>query len=73
VRNRPNVSSNELLDEVASADDCAGMMKHAFTISNTHCSLVVRGSANGSQSFYGYRKGVSQAVVVKNRNMSIFK
>jgi hypothetical protein len=66
VRNRPNVSSNEFLDEVASADDCASKMKHAFKIPNTHYSLVVRGSANGSESFYGCRKGISQAVVVRN-------
>jgi hypothetical protein len=66
MRNRPNVSSNKFFNEVASADDCAGKVKHAFTIPDTHCSLIIRGSANSSQSFNGCRKGIGQSVVFRS-------
>jgi hypothetical protein len=66
VRDQPNVSSNEFLDEVASTDDCAGKVEHVFTIPDTDCSVIVRSSTNGSQSFYSYRKGISRPIVVRN-------
>jgi hypothetical protein len=41
MRNRPDVSSNELLNEVTSTDDCAGQIKHAFAIPDANSSVVV--------------------------------
>jgi hypothetical protein len=41
MRNRPDVSSNELLNEVMSTDDCAGKIKHAFAILDANSSVVV--------------------------------
>jgi hypothetical protein len=67
VRNRPNVRRYEFLDEVASTNDCAGKMKHSFAIPDTDCSVIIRSSANGSQSSYRCRKGISRSVVVRNR------
>jgi hypothetical protein len=64
--NRPNVSNNKFFNEIASSDDCTDKVKHAFTIPDTHCSLIIGGCANSSQSFNRCRKRIGQSVVVKN-------
>jgi hypothetical protein len=67
MRNRPDVSSNELLNEVTSNDDCASKMKHAFTIPDTSSSVVVSGGTNSSQCFYRCGKRISRPIIARNR------
>jgi hypothetical protein len=49
MKNRPDVSSNKLLNKITSTDDGAGKMEHTFAIPDTRRSVIVLGGANSSQ------------------------
>jgi hypothetical protein len=67
MKNRPDVSSNKLLNKITSTDDGAGKMEHTFAIPDTRRSVIVLGGANSSQWFNRRGKKISWSVIARNR------
>jgi hypothetical protein len=51
IRDRPNIGSNELFDNVTASKYSAGEVKSAFAISDPHCSMVEFSSIHSKQGF----------------------
>jgi hypothetical protein len=66
LRNRPNLGSDELLDNVAASKYSAGEVKSIFAISDPHCPMVEFSSSYSSQGFDRARQRASWSFVARN-------
>jgi hypothetical protein len=66
VGNRPNLNIKKFFNNVMAAENCASQVKCIFTIPESNCPMIVRGSASGSQCFNGRAESVSWSIVARN-------
>jgi hypothetical protein len=66
IRSRPNLCSNEFLDDVTTPKYSAGKVKSTLAVSNPYCSMIEFGSVHGSQGRDRAGQGVSWSFIARN-------
>jgi hypothetical protein len=49
MRNQPNISDNEFLNNVSATNNLAGQVKGTFIVPETNCAMIVGSSASSGQ------------------------